>query len=84
MDPNLPGSFVHRILQVRILELVARPSSRGSSDPGIEPKSLTSPALADGFFTTSATLEAHSSDMRINCSCFGQTRIYGHPIYIQI
>ena len=32
-------------------------------DPGIEPESLTSPALASGFFTTSATWEAplHSS-----------------------
>jgi len=28
-------------------------------DPGIEPTSLTSPALAGGFFTTSATWEAH-------------------------
>ena len=28
------------------------------SDPGIEPTSLTSPALAGGFFTTSATWEA--------------------------
>ena len=28
------------------------------SDPGIEPKSLTFPALAGGFFTTSATWEA--------------------------
>ena len=27
-------------------------------DSGIEPKSLTSPALASGFFTTSATWEA--------------------------
>ena len=27
-------------------------------DPGIEPTSLTSPALAGGFFTTSATWEA--------------------------
>ena len=27
-------------------------------DPGIEPTSLASPALADGFFTTSATWEA--------------------------
>ena len=27
-------------------------SSRGSSDPGIEPASLMSPALAGGFFTT--------------------------------
>ena len=29
------------------------------TDPGIEPTSLMSPALADGFFTTSATWEAH-------------------------
>ena len=28
-------------------------------DPGIEPTSLTSLALADGFFTTRATWEAH-------------------------
>ena len=28
-------------------------------DPGIEPVSLMSPALAGGFFTTSATWEAH-------------------------
>ena len=28
-------------------------------DPGIESSSLMSPALADGFFTTSATWEAH-------------------------
>ena len=27
-------------------------------DPGIKPKSLTSPALAGGFFTTSANWEA--------------------------
>ena len=27
-------------------------------DPGIKPMSLTSPALADGFFTTNATWEA--------------------------
>ena len=29
-------------------------------DPGIEHESLTSPALADGFFTTSITWKAHS------------------------
>ena len=29
-------------------------------DPGIEPASLMSPALACGFFTTSVTWEAHS------------------------
>ena len=33
MDCRPPGSSVHRILQVRILEWVAMPSSRGSSQP---------------------------------------------------
>ena len=31
VDCSLPGSFVHGILQARILEWVAMPSSRGSS-----------------------------------------------------
>ena len=31
MDPSPPGSSVHRILQARILEWVAIPFSRGSS-----------------------------------------------------
>ena len=34
------------------------PSSRGSSNTGIEPTSLTSPAFTDRFFTTSTTWEA--------------------------
>ena len=34
VDCNLPGSSVHGILQARILEWVAMPSSRGSSRPG--------------------------------------------------
>ena len=33
VDCNLPGSSVHGILQARILECVAMPSSRGSSQP---------------------------------------------------
>ena len=32
-DSSLPGSSVHEILQARILEWVAMPSSRGSSQP---------------------------------------------------
>ena len=46
------------ILQVRILEWVACPPSGDLPDPGIEPVSLMSLALAGGFFTTSATWEA--------------------------
>ena len=42
MDCSLPGSSVHGILQARILEWVAFPFSRESSQPGIEPRS---PAL---------------------------------------
>ena len=38
--------------QARILELVAMPSSRNLPDPGIEPVSLASSALAGGFLTT--------------------------------
>ena len=49
---DLPGSSVHGILQARILQWVVIFSSRGSSDPGIEPMFLESPALAGGFFTT--------------------------------
>ena len=51
MDCSPPGSSVHGILQARILEWAAMPSFRGS---------LKSPALPDGFFTTSTTWEAHS------------------------
>ena len=38
------------------------PSSRGSSRLRDEPASLKSPRLAGGFFTNSATWEAHSGN----------------------
>ena len=49
---NPPGSFVYGISQARIQEWVAIPFSRDLVDPGIEPMSLASPALAGRFFTT--------------------------------
>ena len=52
-DCSLPCSSVHEILPAIILGWIAIPFSRGSSQ--IEPSSLRSPALAGGFFTTSAT-----------------------------
>ena len=39
MDCSPSASSVHRILQGRILEWVALPSSRGFSQPGIQPRS---------------------------------------------
>ena len=39
MDCSPPGSSVRGVSQARILEWVAIPFSRGSSNPGIEPRS---------------------------------------------
>ena len=55
-----PGFSVHEILQATILEWVAMPSSRGSSQPRDGTYSSVSPALAGGCFTTSATWEARA------------------------
>ena len=55
IDCSLPGSSVHGILQTRILQWVAMPSSGDLPDPGIKPVCLISPALAGKFFTTSDT-----------------------------
>ena len=54
-----PDYSVYGISQARILERVAIPSSRDLPDPGIEPMSLMSSALAGRFFTTNAPWEAH-------------------------
>ena len=35
---------------------------RDRLEPGIEPASLKSPALAGGFFTTNATWDTHDND----------------------
>ena len=58
-DCSPPGSIVHGILQARILEWFAMPSSKEFPDPGIELVSLPSPALAGRFLTSCATWEAH-------------------------
>ena len=50
---TLPGSSVRGTLQARVLERVTLPSSRGSSDPGIEPESAAAPLLQAGSFSLS-------------------------------
>ena len=60
VDCSWPGSSVQGILQVRKLEWVTISSSRGSSDAGIKPQSLMSPAFSGGLFTTSTTWEAQN------------------------
>ena len=49
MDCSQPGSSVHGILQVRILEWVAIPFSRGSSQPKDR---IQISCIAGRFFTT--------------------------------
>ena len=58
MGCSLLGSSVPGISQARILEWVPFLTPGDLPDPGIESVSLASPALAGGFFTTSATWEA--------------------------
>ena len=55
MDQRPPGSFVHGILQTRILEWVAIPFSRGSCQPRNQTRIF---CIAGGFFTIWATKEA--------------------------
>ena len=52
MDCSPLGSSVHGISQARILEWVVIPPPGDLPNPGIEPLSLASSALAGGFFTT--------------------------------
>ena len=76
MNCSLRGSSVHGILQARMLEWVAMPSSRVLPNSGIRPTSLASPALAGGFFTTNATWEAHMFYVRaFFLACRDQTKM---------
>ena len=54
-DCSLPGSSAHWIFQARILELVAMPSSRGSSSPRNRTRVS---CIAGGLFTAWANREA--------------------------
>ena len=57
MDHSAPGSSVPGILQARILEWVAMPSSRDLFNPGIE---SACPVSAGRFFTTSTNCQTFS------------------------
>ena len=62
MDCSLPGSSVHEILQTRILEWVAMPSSRVSSQPKDQTCISWGSYIAGGFLT----LESSGTHMIIN------------------
>ena len=52
MDWSPSGSSVHGIFQAGIVRRWPFPPPEDLLDPGIEPVSLESPALAGGFFAT--------------------------------
>ena len=58
IDCSLPGSSVHGILQARILEWVAVPSSRGASQLRDKTHISYVSLIGGWFFTTGATCEA--------------------------
>ena len=69
MDYSLPGSSVHGILQARIMERVAMPSSRGSSQP--RNQTQVSP-VAGRLFTSCAIRETFThvqKDMYKDAAC---------------
>jgi len=66
MDCSPPVSSLHGILQAKILEWVAISHFTDLPNLGVEPQSLTSPALAGGFFTTGTTCEALYSLERLS------------------
>ena len=88
MDCTPLGSSVYGILQARILEWVAIPSSRGSSRPGIEPPSLMSPTLAGKFLPQqhprSQVLDIVNSNWRDwkAWECYCVSAIPGQRVYI--
>ena len=92
MDCSLPGSSVHGILQARILEWVAVPSSMGSSQPRDQTHVSGVSSLAGGFFTTGTTRKVEwpskqwfskysplGNSISITCRLGGNTRSWAPP-----
>ena len=65
---NPPASFVHGIFQASILEwVVPFPIPGDLPNPGIEPASLASPAMAGRFFTTAPPGKPEGTMFRAKC-----------------
>ena len=83
MDCSPPGSLVHGILQMRILEWVTIPFPRGSSQPGIEPVFPAPPALADGFLPLvppgKPVIKPYTASRMLLLSRFSRVRLWATP-----
>ena len=63
LNYSLPGSSVHRVLRQEYWSGLPRLPPRELPKAGIRPVPLMSPALAGGFFISSATWEAISQGL---------------------
>ena len=66
MNCSLQGSSVHGVSQARILSGLPRPLPGDLPDPGIEPSSLTSLALAGRLFTSKPPRKPHIVDVQFS------------------
>ena len=66
MDSSPPVSSVHGILQARIMERVARPSSRGSSQPRDQTCISCVSCIGRRFFTNCATWGAQNEMLHLH------------------
>ena len=83
MNYSLPGSSVHGISQAKILAWFPFPSSGDLPNPGIEPTSIVSPAMAGRFFTSSNTWKAQDILLQIIINCSVIQAISGHVSWSQ-
>ena len=89
---SLPGSFVHGILQARILEWDAMPSSRGSSQPRDRTRvsriagrfSATKPPGKRGIDDLICKTEIETQRERTNLSFLSLTLFFPMPVTIPI
>ena len=76
VDYSPPGASVHEILQARILEWPAMPSSRGSSRPRDQTRVSCISCTADGFFTAEPPEKPHNFSQVQLLSC---VRLFATP-----
>ena len=77
-DCSQPGSSVHGILRVKILECVVMSSSRGSSRPGDQTRVSCGSCTAAGFFTTEPQGKSHPEYMLL-LSRFSHVQLCATP-----
>ena len=76
-DCSPPGSSIHGFSRQAYWSAWPCPSPADLPNPGIKPKSLTFPAVAGGFFTTSTIWEALL--LLLLLSCFSCVQLCATP-----